>query len=310
MQGRTLHTPRCPGVQQDIQKIQYTHPLTMIALSPCCPPSPPMNTPDDPVWHTLLKETETEAASEQALSKYLQSTVAKRTSLEASLAHHLACKLGAPEICTPPPVEQVLMEAYSSGPAIGQAIRADLQAVRERDSACPDFLTPFLFFKGFHALQVYRAAHWLWGEKRRSMALFLQNRSSDIFGVDIHPAADIGQGVMMDHATGIVIGETARVKNNVSIMQGVTLGGTGKEEGDRHPKVGEGVLISAGAKILGNIYIGDGAKVGAGSVVLANVPPHTTVAGIPAKAVGKPKAAQPALEMEHDISRDMDTGKS
>lgn len=266
-----------------------------------------MNTPDDPVWQALLEEAEAETENEPALSSYLRSTLIERDSLEASLAHHLACKLGTPEICTPPPVERVITDAYESEPAIGEAIRADLRAVRERDSACTDFFTPFLFFKGFQALQVHRAARWLWEKKRRSMALFLQSRCSDIFGVDIHPAADIGQGVMMDHATGIVIGETAQVQNNVSIMQGVTLGGTGKEEGDRHPKVGEGVLISAGAKVLGNIRIGDGAKVGAGSVVLEDVPPHTTVAGIPAKAVGQPKSAQPALEMEHDISRDMDT---
>ena len=264
----------------------------------------------DPVWHALLAEAKVEAERESALSQYLQSTVSERASLEAALAHHLACKLGAPEICTPPPVEQVLMEAYSGEPLIGEAIRADLQAVRARDSACTDFLTPFLFFKGFHALQVHRAGRWLWMQQRRSMALFLQNRSSDIFGVDIHPAAEIGQGVMMDHATGIVIGETARVGNNVSIMQEVTLGGTGKEEGDRHPKVGQGVLISAGAKILGNIRIGDGAKVGAGSVVLTDVLPHTTVAGIPARAVGQPAAQQPALEMDHNINRDMDTDKS
>ena len=152
-------------------------------------------------------------------------------------------------------------------------MRADLQAVEDRDSACHELYIPFLYFKGFHALQTQRVAHWLWKQGRESLALFFQNRMSSEFGVDIHPAARMGQGIMLDHATGLVIGETAVVGNNVSILQSVTLGGTGKDEGDRHPKIGDGVLISAGAKILGNICVGEGAKVGAGSVVLEEVPP-------------------------------------
>jgi serine O-acetyltransferase len=164
--------------------------------------------------------------------------------------------------------------------------------------------TPFLYFKGFHALQTHRIGHWLWNHGRESLALFFQNQMSVEFGVDIHPAARLGHGIMLDHATGVVIGETAVVGNNVSILQSVTLGGTGKDEGDRHPKIGDGVLISAGAKILGNIRVGDGAKVGAGSVVLENVPAHTTVAGVPARIVGRPSSDQPALEMDHDFCCD------
>ena len=171
----------------------------------------------------------------------------------------------------------------------------------ERDSACNELHLPLLYFKGFHALQIHRVAHWLWIQNRKSLALYLQNRTSCICGADIHPAAQLGSGIMLDHATGLVIGETSVVGNDVSILQSVTLGGTGKQEGDRHPKIGNWVLISAGAKILGNITIGDGAKVGAGSVVLKDVPAHTTVAGVPAISVGKPSSQQPAAEMDHDF---------
>ena len=163
-----------------------------------------------------------------------------------------------------------------------------------------------LFFKGFQALQSYRIAHWLWVQGRECLALFFQSRIALTFGVDIHPAAKLGKGIMLDHATGIVIGETTIVEDDVSIMQEVTLGGTGKECGDRHPKVRRGVLISAGAKILGNIEIGENAKVGAGSVVLKPVAPHTTVAGVPAVVVGRPVSASPALDMNHEISCDSD----
>jgi serine O-acetyltransferase len=193
--------------------------------------------------------------------------------------------------------------------SIREAIRNDLKAVVERDSACHELYIPFLYFKGFHSLQTHRVAHWLWTHGRESLALFFQNRMSTEFGVDIHPAARLGSGIMLDHATGLVIGETAVVGDNVSILQSVTLGGTGKDEGDRHPKIGDGVLISAGAKILGNIRVGAGAKVGAGSVVLEDVPEHTTVAGVPAKIVGKPLSDQPALDMDHDFCCDEEAAK-
>ena len=253
---------------------------------------------NDAVWDTIRTETQKAAAREPILASFLHSTILNHDTLEAALSFHLAYKLDSP---TAPALllREVIEEALVSDPGIGKAIRCDLRAVRERDCACADYSIPFLYFKGFHALQSHRIAHWLWQQGRKPLALFFQNRVSCEFGVDIHPAAHIGHGILIDHATGLVIGETASVGNNVSLMQSVTLGGTGKEEGDRHPKVHDGVLIGAGAKILGNIIIGEGAHVAAGSVVLKEVPPHTCVAGVPAKVVGQPGCAQPALEMNH-----------
>ena len=259
----------------------------------------------DQLWQTIREETEIEARNEPILASFLHATILNHDTLEAALSFHLASKLDGP---TTPAIllREVIDDALHSSPAIGEAIRADIRAVYERDSACDRFSVPFLYFKGFQALQSYRVAHWLWQNGRESLALHFQHLISLTFGVDIHPAAKLGSGIMMDHATGIVIGETCVVGNNVSIMQSVTLGGTGKEHGDRHPKVGDGVLISSGAKILGNIHIGEGAKIGAGSVVLQDIPPHTTAAGVPAKIVGKPKGDQPALDMNHQISCDME----
>ena len=259
---------------------------------------------NDKLWQTILSEIEIEIKKEPILASFLHSTILNHNSLEDALSYHLASKLDCPE--TPAIVlREVIDSALNSDVSIGKSVRKDICAVYERDSACHAYSTPFLFFKGFLALQSYRIAHWLWQNNRQSLAFYFQFRISIVFGVDIHPAAKIGHGIMIDHATGLVIGETCVVGNNVSIMQSVTLGGTGKEEGDRHPKVGNGVLISAGAKILGNIKIGDGAKIGAGSVVLQNVPAHTTVAGVPAVVIGKPQASQPALDMNHGISCDM-----
>ncbi len=255
----------------------------------------------DPLWDTIRSESRQEAEREPVLASFLHATILNQDTLESALGFHLANKLDCPALPAML-IREVIEEALRAEPAIGQAIRADLQAVRERDSACGSLLTPLLFFKGFHALQAYRVAHWLWQQGRTSLALFLQSRISAVFAVDIHPAARIGKGIMFDHATGIVIGETAVVEDNVSIMQSVTLGGTGKEAGDRHPKVRKGVLISAGAKILGNITIGECAKVGAGSVVLKDVPPRTTVAGVPARVVGDSNCAQPALDMDHKLN--------
>ncbi len=185
--------------------------------------------------------------------------------------------------------------------AAAEPVLADLVCRKRRDPACRSYLGALLHMKGFQALQAYRVAHWLWGQGREALALLLQGRIAGTFAVDIHPAARIGSGIMMDHATGIVIGETAVVGDNVSMLHGVTLGGTGKDVGDRHPKVRRGVLIGAGAKILGNIVIGEGAKVGAGSVVLNDVPPHSTVAGVPARMIGRPGVDQPALEMDQSL---------
>lgn len=256
--------------------------------------------PVDPLWQSIREETAAEASHEPILASFLHATILNHDTLEAALSFHLANKLDSPT-ASALLLREVIEEALESDPEIGKAIRCDIRAVRERDSACKGCSVPFLYFKGFHALQAYRVAHWLWSQGRRSLALFFQNRISGEFGVDIHPAARIGHGVMLDHATGVVIGETATVGNNVSIMQSVTLGGTGKESGDRHPKVADGVLISAGAKILGNITIGEGALVGAGSVVLKDVPPHTVVAGVPAKIICRASCDQPALTMNHKV---------
>lgn len=254
----------------------------------------------DPVWKSIRNATRRAVDQEAVLASFLHATILKHDTLEAALSFHLAQKLDS---LTMPALlmREVIEEALAADPNIGKAIRCDLQAVHERDSACPDCAAPFLFFKGFHALQAYRVAHWLWGEQREELALFMQNRISSEFGVDIHPAARLGCGIMLDHATGVVIGETAVVADRVSLMQSVTLGGTGKESGDRHPKVESGVLISAGAKVLGNIRVGEGAQVGAGSVVLRDVPPHTVVSGVPAVEIGKASVSQPALAMDHGL---------
>lgn len=252
------------------------------------------------LWDLIKAETRRQAEAEPALASFLHATILNHESLEKALSYHLAQKLACAAFSSLQ-AREVIEEALAKDPQIGQAVRADIQAVFERDSACNEYCLPFLYFKGFQALQCHRVAHWLWQQGRFALAYFLQSHISIIFGVDIHPAAQLGKGIMLDHATGIVIGETTVVEDDVSIMQSVTLGGTGKESGDRHPKVRKDVLISAGAKILGNIEIGEGAKVGAGSVVLKSVEAHTTVVGVPAVVVGKPRSNAPAKDMNHDI---------
>ena len=254
----------------------------------------------DPVWLQIVEEVRADAAREPILASFLHATILNHASLEDALSFHLAGKLANPVVPSMA-IREVIAEALAKEPDIGAAVRADLLAVRSRDPACQQLSVPLLYFKGFHAIQSYRIAHWLWGEGRRPLAHFFQNRISEVFGVDVHPAARIGRSFFLDHGTGVVIGETAVIEDNVSMLQQVTLGGTGKESGDRHPKVRAGVLVSAGAKILGNIEVGEGAKVGAGSVVLEDVPPHTTAVGVPARIVGKPKADQPALEMDQTL---------
>lgn len=199
-------------------------------------------------------------------------------------------------------IGQVLDQALSSDDGIVESVCKDLIAYRTRDPACNEYSIPLLYMKGFHALQAYRISHWLWRQDRKPLALFLQNRISSVFDVDIHPAARIGSGIMIDHATGVVIGETSVIGDDVSLLHAVTLGGCGSAEGARHPKIADGVLISAGAKVLGNISVGAGAKIAAGSLVLEDVAPHTTVAGVPAKTVGRPIEAQPALGMNQQIN--------
>ncbi|MEP1448706.1 MAG: serine O-acetyltransferase [Paraglaciecola sp.] len=254
-------------------------------------------------WQQLKDEAEHLVEKEPLLSSYVHTCILAHHNFETALSFILSNKL-ADDVVSTLSVKEMFEHCYLLHPEVVEAAIADIQAVFSRDPAVHSFLTVLLNFKGFHAIQVHRLAHQLWLEDRKDLALFIQSRNSEAFSVDIHPAAKIGQAVMFDHATGIVVGETAVIENNVSIMQSVTLGGTGNEAGDRHPKVREGVMIGAGAKILGNISIGKGAKVGAGSVVLSHVPPHVTVAGIPAKIVGKPTCRKPCETMRQNILED------
>jgi serine O-acetyltransferase len=251
----------------------------------------------DPIWSALRSQAEEMAHTEPALAGFVHATILKHDKLEDALSYHLAKKVGGEDV-SPMLAREIFQDAMTADPEIGQAVRADLSAVFERDPACHSYVQAFLYFKGFHALETYRIAHWLWGQGRTPLAYFLQSRVSELFAVDIHPAARMGRGIMMDHATGIVIGETAVVEDDVSIMQGVTLGGTGKEIGDRHPKVRRGSLISLGAKVLGNIEVGEYSRVGAGSVVLKDVPAHCTVVGVPAKVVGCAGCDRPSQAMD------------
>ena len=251
----------------------------------------------DPVWARICEEAHAAIASEPLLGGLVHSSLLHHPTLERALAYRFSLKLASGEMS-----EQILREiadeAYASDPTLGQAARADVVAVFDRDPACHRYLQPILFFKGYQAVQAYRIGHWLWGQGRFDLAYFVQMRTSEVFGVDIHPAARIGRGIMIDHAHSIVIGETAMVGDNVSMLHSVTLGGTGKEDGDRHPKIGDGVLIGAGAKVLGNITVGRCSRIAAGSVVLQEVPPCTTVAGVPARVVGEAGCSQPSLSMD------------
>jgi serine O-acetyltransferase len=257
----------------------------------------------DPVWQKLHGEVLAMAQSEAMLASYLYAAVLNHDSLEHALSYLLAGKLASPYLSAMS-LRDVIAEALRRAPELGEAVRRDLTAVVERDPAAQGLAQPFLHYKGFHALESHRVAHWLWIQERKPLAFYLQNRVSEVFAVDIHPAARMGKGILIDHGTGVVIGETAVVGDDVSMLHEVTLGGTGKESGDRHPKVGNCVLIGAGAKILGNVRIGDGSKVAAGSVVLHDVPPHATVAGVPAKIVGHPATDQPALQMDQCLDGD------
>ena len=252
------------------------------------------------LWASIQDEARQEAVKEPFLASYYHTIIIGHKDLASALAYLLAVKL-ADDVMPAVTLRELIDEALEADPSILNSVCYDLIAVRTRDAAVDNLSTVLLYFKGFHALQAYRISHHLWKSGRHAMALYIQSRVSSTFQVDIHPAARIGCGVMFDHATGIVIGETSVVENDVSILQSVTLGGTGKECGDRHPKIREGVLIAAGAKIFGNIEVGAGAKVGGGSVVLEDVPAHTTVVGVPAKVVGRPECDKPALDMGHQI---------
>ena len=257
------------------------------------------------IFSNLVKEALALSNSEPLLKSILDELIVFRQSFAEVLAVSLSRKL-ASSFLSRSQLELLFTVAYRDNPTIVEDSAADLLATMERDPACRSSLEPLLFFKGFQALQAYRIAHVFWKSNRIFLAEMLQSLISQKFSVDIHPAAKIGHGILLDHATNLVVGETARIGNNVSILHGVTLGGTGNEVGDRHPKISDGVMIGAHAQLLGNIKIGKGAKIGAGAVVLEDVPPHVTLAGVPAVKVGHPDTALPSLEMQQDFTRDVD----
>lgn len=260
------------------------------------------------VWTAICEEAAQMADQDPSLSDFLETRILGQSDLVAAVTANLSEKLaqgGMPEA----DLKRELATAFAADDTIAQTMCEDIIAVYDRDPACRTYLDPVLFFKGFLALQAYRAAHQLMQQSRRGMAMLIQNRASEIFGADIHPSAKIGSGIMIDHATGVVIGETAVIGDEVSMLHGVTLGGSGKEGGDRHPKIGNGVLISVGAKVLGNIHIGDCAKIGGGSVVLTDVPAYSTAVGIPAKVVGKVDTPTPSRSMDHSLTDAMEPNK-
>lgn len=251
----------------------------------------------DPIWDTLRQEAQAAIEQEPLLAAFLYSTILNHRSLEECVIHRICERLDHPDMQAVI-LRQTFAEMLADWPEWGSVLRVDIQAVYDRDPACHRFMEPVLYFKGFHAIQTHRLAHWLYAHGRRDLSLYLQSRSSSVFQTDINPAARMGKGIFLDHATGLVVGETAVIGDNVSILHGVTLGGTGKEGADRHPKIGNGVLIGAGAKILGNIEIGSCSRVAAGSVVLKPVPEKSTVAGVPAKVVGTAGCSEPARLMD------------
>jgi serine O-acetyltransferase len=251
----------------------------------------------DPIWQSIRAEATEAVARDPLLAAFLYSTVLNQESLEAAVIHRLAERLDHHDLGSDL-IRQTFEAMIQANPDWSATVRVDIQAYYDRDPACDRFIMPVLYFKGFHAVQTHRLAHWLWTQGRKDFALYLQSRSSSVFQTDINPAARIGKGIFIDHATGLVVGETAVIEDDVSILHNVTLGGTGKAGGDRHPKIRYGVLIGAGAKILGNIEVGHCAKVAAGSVVLSSVPHNKTVAGVPARVVGESGCDRPSSQMD------------
>jgi len=258
----------------------------------------------DPVWTRIRDEAEEVVRREPEIATFLYSSVLHHDTLEAAVVNRVAERLDHTDLSAEL-IRQAYADALEDDRTIGDAFRADMMATVDRDPAAHRFIDPLLYFKGFHAIQTHRLAHWLWNKGRKDFALYLQSRSSSVFQTDINPNARIGRGIFLDHATGLVVGETASIDDDVSILHGVTLGGTGKENEDRHPKIRRGVMIGAGAKILGNIEVGECARVAAGSVVLKAVPPNTTVAGVPARVVGEAGCAEPSRTMDQML---YDTG--
>jgi serine O-acetyltransferase len=257
----------------------------------------------DPIWAAIREEAEAVVGAERALGGFIYATILSHSRLEDAVCHRLAQRLNHADVDARL-ISKTFDEVLERRPELGTAFRADLAAVYDRDPACTRYIEPLLYFKGFHALVTHRFAHALWNDGRRDFALYLQSQSSRIFAIDINPAARIGIGIMLDHGSGVVIGETAVVGDNCSILQNVTLGGNGKETGDRHPKIGNNVLLAAGAKVLGNIRVGHCSKVAAGSVVLKDVPDNKTVAGVPARIVGDSGCPEPARAMDQRLDLD------
>jgi serine O-acetyltransferase len=259
-------------------------------------PRPALDTVD-PVWTRIRREAEEIARREPELASLMYSNILHNDTLEAAIVQRIADRLDHPAV-SGELIRQAYVDALDEMPALAETFRADIVAVFERDPATNRYIEPLLYYKGFHAIQTHRLAHWLWGKGRKDLAYYLQSRSSSVFQCDIHPAARIGRGIFLDHATGFVCGETAVIGDDVSILHGVTLGGSGKEIGDRHPKIRNGVMLGAGAKILGNIEVGNCSRVAAGSVVVKAVPNNVTVAGVPAKVVGVAACADPSRMMD------------
>ncbi len=260
----------------------------------------------DPMFARIRVEAEEIVRREPEVTGFVLGTVLNHDRLESAIVQRLADRLGHQEV-PGDLIRQTYLDVISRDPALAEAMRADLMAIADRDPACTRFIEPLLYFKGFHAIQTHRLSHALWKAGRKDFALYLQSRSSEVFQCDIHPAARFGKGIFLDHATGLVVGSTAQIDDDVSILHGVTLGGTGKEGGDRHPKIRRGVLIGAGAKIIGNIEVGMCSRVAAGSVVLSPVAPRTTVAGVPARVVGEAGCAEPARSMDQILADKFET---
>jgi serine O-acetyltransferase len=259
----------------------------------------------DFVWQIMREEAVQASQQSPLMASFFHANIINHSSFASAISFYLANHLATSTVPAMM-VYTIFEQTMAADPTIEQKMRQDLLAHYERDPACEQHITPFLYFKGYHAIQSYRIAHYLWQTKRTVLARYFQSRISEQFDVDIHPAAVIGGGLMVDHATGVVIGETTIIEDNVSMLHAVTLGGSGALSGKRHPTIRQGVLLSVGVKILGNIEIGEGAKVGAGSVVLENMPAHSTIVGVPAKVVGRSNCDMPALEMDHQIESEDD----
>ena len=261
----------------------------------------------DPIWSAVQADARHIVQTEPAMASFVYATVLNHDRLEDAIIHRIAQRLDN-HVVSAEMIRSTFEDAVADDPSLREAMRVDLAAVYDRDPACHRYIEPVLYFKGFHAIETHRLAHWLWNRGRRDLAYYLQSKASEVFQVDINPAVRVGKGIFLDHATGLVVGETAVIEDDVSILQDVTLGGTGKEDGDRHPKIRHGVLIGAGAKILGNIEVGCCSKVAAGSVVLKPVPAHSTVAGVPARVIGEAGCKEPARSMDQMVAEFANSG--